>query len=974
MDSISGSAGAARYFWAPPQIDQQPYAKRRRLSPNEQPLHCSQPANTGQSENILEAPHWNPDHWGVQNFYQIHAPNQHLDYYQQPPIFHTHSQEHNFSSLDPNHIVTLPVPLQWPSSDASHPQHTYGDIGNEFEHSESDLNVAPSPPAETDVLVCYGMIVALEAKCDGRLSNATPFLVDLKSSEHFTSSNPLTRGIISSHHGQMVQGLLDEKTLQLHTTCTVNIDSAPKRTDFGAQTSCTLEITVFGPWELFASIGLWFQEYDVYLQDPRTCHLDVKYCNPHKLASGDLETCPTLSEVTSRKIGLGYMQDITSRPDLLDLLNGQNDLEEAPTPSVIQAHLHKHQRQALTFMQQREQGWALGTHTYDIWEISDSTQGRYFINRISNTHQQDPPQQFSGGIIADPMGLGKTLTMIALAASDLDHKNVDPMDLSFGHDSKPMVQATLIVVPQPLLGTWEEQLRDHVKTNGLRFCRHHGKSRLNTLSDIDSRNVVLTTYHTLSADWQAAKGKGDHIVFSVRWRRVVLDEAHIVRNLKARMARAICDLDAVSRWAVTGTPIQNSLNDLAALLKFIRAFPYDEPKHFDRDISRLWKSGEDAEAVQRLKRVARCLVLRRAKHTIDLPPRHDQICAVEFSPAEKVLYDTIRQQTICRIDDALQHELEISTSGVYVNVLQQLESMRLVCDLGLHYQSRHEKKPSHESLDWSIVAQETFNTQREMEPIICSQCTSALDLTGTYMDDVAQEAPLFSQCLKYACPNCARRLRSAKQKMVCGHTPRCPVARVSIFDAALEETPGHLGSSPREILTEPPSKVKALIDDLQKQPSDVKSIVFSTWRLTLDVIESGLNQHNISCVRFDGKVPQTQRQVVLNRFKTDPNVRIMLLTLSCGAVGLTLTEASRAYLMEPHWNPTIEEQALARIHRIGQTRPVTTVRFYVQGSFEKRVMEVQESKKNLAGVLLSGHDGGQADDSLGALQRLRALL
>lgn len=79
------------------------------------------------------------------------------------------------------------------------------------------------------------------------------------------------------------------------------------------------------------------------------------------------------------------------------------------------------------------------------------------------------------------------------------------------------------------------------------------------------------------------------------------------------------------------------------------------------------------------------------------------------------------------------------------------------------------------------------------------------------------------------------------------------------------------------------------------------SIVFSTWRLTLDVIESGLNQHNIACVRFDGKVPQTRRQVVLNRFKTEPNVRVMLLTLSCGAVGLTLTEASRAYLMEPHW-------------------------------------------------------------------------
>lgn len=567
----------------------------------------------------------------------------------------------------------------------------------------------------------------------------------------------------------------------------------------------------------------------MYLQDPRICHLDVKYCNPHKFGWEGLELSPSLSEIISHKAGLGCMQEITVRPDLLDILNGQNDLKETPAPSVIRAHLHRHQRQALTFMQQRERGWDLERNTRDIWEISDSTQDRYFINRVSNAAQEDPPQQFSGGIVADPMGLGKTLTMIALAAGDLDHDSADPMAFSFDDDSRPAVQATLIVVPQPLLGTWEEQLTAHVERDRLKFCRHHGKSRLNTLLDLNSRNVVLTTYHTLSADWQVSKGKDKHIIFSVRWRRIVLDEAHIVRNLKARMSRAICDLDALSRWAVTGTPIQNSLNDLAALLKFIRAFPYDEPKHFERDISKLWKSGEDEEAVKRLKRVAKCLVPRRAKDTIDLPPRQDQLCAVEFTPDEKSLYDTIRQQTIRKLDDALEHDSEHSTLGVYANILQQLESMRLVCNLGLHYQRRHEEKASLESQDWSSKVQATFNTQREMEPIVCSQCTSALDLTGTYMDDVAQEAPLFSQCFKYACPNCARRLRSAKQKMVCGHTPRCPVAAVSISDTALEETPGNLGSPHQASLTEPPSKVKALIDDLQKQLPDVKRLVYTKY-------------------------------------------------------------------------------------------------------------------------------------------------
>lgn len=120
-------------------------------------------------------------------------------------------------------------------------------------------------------------------------------------------------------------------------------------------------------------------------------------------------------------------------------------------------------------------------------------------------------------------------------------------------------------------------------------------------------------------------------------------------------------------------------------------------------------------------------------------------------------------------------------------------------------------------------------------------------------------------------------------------------------------------------------------------------------------------------VRFDGKVPQKERQSVIDRFRKDPSIRVMLLTLSCGAVGLTLTVATRAYLMEPHWNPTIEEQALARIHRLGQTKEVATVRFYVRDSIEEQVMRLQESKKYLASVLLSHHDTGQIDDNLDGL-------
>ncbi|RWA04745.1 hypothetical protein EKO27_g10360 [Xylaria grammica] len=749
--------------------------------------------------------------------------------------------------------------------------------------------------------------------------------------EHILNSSPGDETVCFG------SAILDEPTVQLQVSCTFDGTDGekPKRVRSASRIiPCSLNIVIYGPLSLSEELGDFFQSYDIYLQDPRHCDRQVKYCNPHRLSSTDPTSLPMTSEINSimNAIELGAPELIPERSELLAILNTIEELPEAQQPEAIR-----------TTLERQEQ--------YQDTPV--------FVNLVSGSHHSKEPPQFLGGIIADPMGLGKTLTVIALVATDL--QGADFVDEEVSRDEAN--NTTLIVVPPPLIDTWEEQLSQHVQQGQLTWRRHHGKTRLMDSLEIQNVNIVLTTYHTVSAEWKSGSKSDQSILFSTHWRRVVLDEAHFVRNTASRMTKAVCDLSSDIRWAVTGTPIQNRLSDLAALLKFLQVYPYDDVRRFDADISHLWKSRQADEAVNRLKTLSRCLILRRPKATINLPLRTDFRLPVDFTSDERALYNDIKTQTIATMRQAAYGEAN-RASPRFVNVIQQINLMRLICNLGLHYSSRHEHITTYEynspnTTEWEGMAQQTFNFQCETATLACELCGLSTNITETLLEDSGVTSkPLFSQCLRFFCPDCTQSPKRGARNFSCGHYPPHPMATVSLSRSAFEED--NIQTIPHASMllgAGLPSKVTALVRELSCQSADVKSVVFSTWRMTLDVVEQGLKQAHIDHLRFDGKVPQKERKGIIDKFRKDPTVKVLLLTLTCGAVGLTLTEATRAYLMEPHWNPTMEEQALARVHRLGQTKEVTTVRFYVRDTFEERVMELQKKKEDLAGLLLDSQTG-----------------
>lgn len=240
-------------------------------------------------------------------------------------------------------------------------------------------------------------------------------------------------------------------------------------------------------------------------------------------------------------------------------------------------------------------------------------------------------QKPQGGILADDMGLGKTLTMIALILTKKNQQKSKEKDrslpLTWLSKNEPSVftsNGTLIVCPASLIHHWKNEVEKRVNSNKLRLYLYHGPNRSRHAKVLSTYDIVVTTYSLLAKEIPTTKQEGEvpganlsvegisAPLLQVVWARIILDEAHNVKNPRVQTSIAVCKLQAQARWAVTGTPIQNNLLDMYSLMKFLRCSPFDEFS--------LWKSQVDNGSMkggERLSILTKSLLLRRTKDQLD---------------------------------------------------------------------------------------------------------------------------------------------------------------------------------------------------------------------------------------------------------------------------------------------------------------------------------------------------------------------
>lgn len=555
-----------------------------------------------------------------------------------------------------------------------------------------------------------------------------------------------------------------------------------------------------------------------------------------------------------------------------------------------------------------------------------------------------------GGILADDMGLGKTVQTLARIVEG----KPTAAEKKAGYKA-----GTLIVAPLAVLEQWATECRTKTEPGRLKVTTHHGPSRTKSGKTLEGFDVVITTFQTLASEFGVWETKGQKrldddesdeevpagrkkapkkkatmsALFEVKWLRIVIDEAQNIKNRNTKAAKAAVGLRAKYRWCLTGTPIQNNVEELFSLFQFLRAKPLDDWHVFKERISSLVKDGRTKLAMKRLHVVLKAIMLRRTKDAeidgkkiLNLPGRTVQVLPCAFDADERAFYDALEQKTTLTFNKFIKSG---TANANYTSVLTLLLRLRQAC---VH--------PSlvTKSLDTDVDA--------------ITDAVSKSSISAAPEKDEADELADLLGGLGVAkgktCQMCFVKLDDSSSQ----HCDACEkiAQRVRRQSGASENALPPTSAKIRMLL-----KLLSEIDE--KSGNKEKTIVFSQFTSFLDLVEPFLKENNIKYVRYDGSMRNDHRQVSLAKIRDDPKTRVILISFKAGSTGLNLTCCNNVILMDLWWNPALEDQAFDRAHRLGQKLDVNIWKLTIEETVEDRILILQNSKRELANAALSGQTG-----------------
>ncbi|KAF9409640.1 hypothetical protein BGZ94_001896 [Podila epigama] len=544
------------------------------------------------------------------------------------------------------------------------------------------------------------------------------------------------------------------------------------------------------------------------------------------------------------------------------------------------------------------------------------------------------------GILADEMGLGKTAQVITFLAHLLENGETGPF---------------LVIVPASTLSNWMREFENFCPEIDVRSYYGSQAEReelRRELQDDPSYNVIVTTY-------AIATGNNDERKFLNKrnFRGIVLDEGHMLKNCNSARYKQLMSIKSPFRLLLTGTPLQNNLEELLSLLIFILPKLFSEHEEVLRTMFKVKvdASSEKStllshERVSRARHMIAPFVLRRKKiHVLkDLPPKVEQVIYCDLPPEQRALYDRFMNSKALQI--ALGESEGGADEGDYMDVIE-LDSLEPAAKARALKKMNNNKKTGKTTAASKKAANEQFANvlmmlrkaavhhllfrEKYTTSIIkkmAKMCTREIEFCDSNIDYIEEDMSVMTDfelhnfCLQYK----------------------------SVRSFALKGEPWMEAG-----------KVKVLQKLLPKLINKDKSriLIFSQFTMVLTILESVLKTMQIKYLRMDGQTKVEERQPLIDSFNDDTSYKVFILSTKAGGFGINLTGANVVIMYDQDFNPQNDKQAEDRAHRVGQTREVQVIKLLAKNTVEEQIYQLANLKLKLDQHVSQDGDEGKMGSS-----------
>ncbi|XP_046609817.1 lymphoid-specific helicase-like [Neodiprion virginianus] len=529
------------------------------------------------------------------------------------------------------------------------------------------------------------------------------------------------------------------------------------------------------------------------------------------------------------------------------------------------------------------------------------------------------------GILADEMGLGKTIQVIALICHLIEKKIPGPY---------------LIIAPLSTIPNWLMEFENFAPKIPVVLLHGPPEERAKHYRSIQQKNfdidgyktqpVVLTTFEVPMQE--------ENLLKRQQWRYIIIDEGHRVKNYKCQLLQVLKKCKSMNRLLLTGTPLQNNLSELWSLLNFLLPEIFNDLAVFEswfdakelqdaEGTKRILQQEADKQVLMSLREILKPFMLRRVKSDVclDIPLKK-----------EVIVYAPLTE---------LQHSLYKAVLSRDIQTMAKLEPENLIIpDLNGKRQQRRCRLKSGTS-DSKDDSMSDLSSSRASTP-------SSDGGDDGWKKDVEIQSNALSMWKKYADVNERNQEfliriqwqnRAVVYKKIVNHPylVHCPLNSVGLprIDDEIIKNSGKL------------LVLDAMLAKLKSQGHKV--LLFSTMTMILDMLEDYLELRDYRYVRLDGNFKIEDRKKNIKLFNSDPDVFLFLISTRAGGVGLNLAAADTVIMYDSDWNPQADIQAMARCHRIGQTRPVVVYKLCTKGTIDETIINRGEAKRKLEKMVIS---------------------